>query len=114
MIHYVHTWEIWDTNIIVVNNIFSYKVALDITRSNDNEYELQTDDECRRRNDWLIWKEAIQVELNSLIKHEVFGLVVWTPEGIMPVGYKWVFVRKRNEKNEIIKYKAWLVAQGFS
>ena len=25
-----------------------------------------------------------------------------------------VFVRKRNEKNEIIKYKARLVAQGFS
>ena len=32
----------------------------------------------------------------------------------MPVGYKWVFVRKRNEKNEIIRYKARLVAQGFS
>jgi hypothetical protein len=32
----------------------------------------------------------------------------------MPVGYKWVFVRKHNEKNEIIRYKARLVAQGFS
>ena len=31
-----------------------------------------------------------------------------------PVGYKWVFVRKRNEKNEITRYKAHLVAQGFS
>ena len=32
----------------------------------------------------------------------------------MSVGYKWVFVHKRNEKNEIIRYKARLVAQGFS
>ena len=32
----------------------------------------------------------------------------------MPVGYKWVFVQNRNEKNEIIRYKARLVAQGFS
>ena len=32
----------------------------------------------------------------------------------MPVGYKWVFVRKRNEKYEIMRYKARLVAQGFS
>ena len=32
----------------------------------------------------------------------------------MPIGYQWVFVRKWNEKNEIIRYKAWLVAQGFS
>ena len=32
----------------------------------------------------------------------------------MLVGYIWVFVRKQNEKNEIIRYKARLVAQGFS
>ena len=30
------------------------------------------------------------------------------------VEYKWVFVRKRNEKNEIMRYKARLVAQVFS
>ena len=30
------------------------------------------------------------------------------------MGYKWVFTRKRNEKNEIARYKAQLVAQGFS
>ena len=51
LIHYVHTGEIWDRNKIVVDNIFSYKVALDITRSNDNEYEPQTVDECQCRND---------------------------------------------------------------
>ena len=31
-----------------------------------------------------------------------------------PVGYRWVFVRKRNENNEIVQYKAHLVTQGFS
>ena len=31
------------------------------------------------------------------------------PEGVKPVGYKWVFVRKRNEKTEIVRYKARLV-----
>ena len=76
LIHYVHIGEIWDRNKIVVDNIFSYKVALDITKSNDNEYEPQTVDECQRRNDWPMWKGAIQAELNSLSKHEVFGPVV--------------------------------------
>ena len=71
-------------------------------------------DECQCRNDWPMWKEAIQAELNSLSKREVFGPVVQTSKGVMPVGYKWVFVCKRNEKNEIIRYKARLVAQGFS
>jgi hypothetical protein len=51
--------------------------------------------------------------LNSLAKHEVFGPVVQTPKGVSPVGHKWVFIRKRNEKNEIVRYKARLVAQGF-
>jgi hypothetical protein len=113
-IHYVSTGEIWDRNKIVVDNIFSFKVALDITRSNDHEIEPQIVEQCRRRNDWPKWKEAIQAELNSLLKREVFGPMVQIPEGVMPIGYKWVFVRKRNEKNEIIRYKARLVAQGFS
>ena len=42
------------------------------------------------------------------------GPVVPTPENVKPVGYRWVFVRKRNENNEIVRYKARLVAQGFS
>jgi len=33
---------------------------------------------------------------------------------VRPVGYKWVFVRKRNKKNEIVRYKTRLVAQDFS
>ena len=43
-----------------------------------------------------------------------FGPVVQTPAGVKPVGYRWVFVRKKNEKNDILRYKARLVAQGFS
>jgi hypothetical protein len=35
-INYVSIGEILDRNIIVVNNIFSFKVAFDITRSNDD------------------------------------------------------------------------------
>jgi len=59
-------------------------------------------------------EDAIQVELASLEKRGVFGPIVRTPEGINPAGYKWVFVRKQNEKNEVVRYKAQLVAQGFS
>ena len=56
----------------------------------------------------------MQAELHSLIKRDVFGPVVQTPASIKPVGNKWVFVRKRNENNDIIRYKVRLVAQGFS
>ena len=88
-------------------------MASEVIRNDENP-ELRNMEECRHRNDWLKWKEVIQAELNSLTKREVFGPIVQTPEDVKPVGYKWVFVRTHNENNEIIKYKARLVAQGFS
>ena len=70
--------------------------------------------ECQKRSDWNKWKEAIQAELDSLKKREVFSSVIPTPHRVFPVGFKWVFVRKRNENNEVVRYKARLVAQGFT
>ncbi|KAL0433661.1 UNVERIFIED_CONTAM: Retrovirus-related Pol polyprotein from transposon TNT 1-94, partial [Sesamum latifolium] len=80
----------------------------------EDENDPQTIEECRHRNDWKSWKKSIQDELNSLNKREVFGPITPTPKGVKPVGYKWVFVRKRNEQNKVVRYKARLVAQGFT
>ena len=112
-ISYVHKGEKWDRNNFDVNNIFAFQVALDIIQ-NDDDPEPQNTNECRQRHDWPKWREAMQTELHSLIKRDVFGPVVQTPASIKPIGNKWVFVRKRNENNDIIRYKARLVAQGFS
>ena len=102
----MYTREKNGIDIILLLTIFSLsKVASNIIR-NDEDPEPRNVEECRHRNDWPKWKEAIHVELNSLTKREVFGLVVQTPEDVKPVGYKWVFVQKRNENNEIIRYKA--------
>ena len=109
----MHRGEKWDRNNFDVNNIFAFQVALDIIQ-NDDDPEPQNTNECRQRNDWPKWREAMQAELHSLIKRDVFGPVVQTPASIKPVRKKWVFVRKRNENNDIIRYKARLVAQGFS
>jgi hypothetical protein len=40
--------------------------------------------------------------------------VIPTPPRIIPVAFKWIFVRKRNKNNEVVRYKARLVAQGFT
>jgi len=82
---------------------------------NDNEdHEPRSIKECKQSENWPKWKDAIEAEIHSLNKRKVFGPVVRTPKGVKPVGYKWVFVRKRNESGEIARYKARLVAQGFS
>ena len=87
----MHKCEKWDRNKFVVNNIFTFQVALDIIQNN-NDLEPQNVNERRQRNDWPKWKEAMQEELHSLIKREVFGPIIQTPANIKPVGYKWVFV----------------------
>jgi hypothetical protein len=70
--------------------------------------------ECKKHSDWDKWKVAIETEIASLNKRKVFLAVMPTPPSIFPVGYKWVFVHKRNENNEVVRYKARLVAQGFT
>ena len=111
--NYVMSGITWNQNEIDVNDVFAYNVALDVMNAREDQ-EPKSIEECRQRDDWPKWKEAIEAELKSLTKREVFGPVVRTPEGVKPVGFKWVFVRKRNEKGEIVRYKARLVAQGFS
>jgi hypothetical protein len=71
-------------------------------------------EECRRRPDWLQWKEAIRKELASLADREVFGDVQECPNNFKPIGCKWVFTRKRDQNGQVIRYKARLVAQGFT
>ncbi|KAG8496930.1 hypothetical protein CXB51_008145 [Gossypium anomalum] len=112
-IDYVMSGIKWNRNQIDVDDNFACNVALDVI-NNKEDYEPKSIEECKQRDDWPKWKEAIENELKSLAKREVFGPVVRIPIGVKLVGYKWVFVRKRNEKSEIVRYKARLVAQGFS
>ena len=111
-INYVHDSTLWNRNTTRVSDIFSYAIATDVI--NENDYVPKTLEECMHRDDWPKWQEAINTELSSLQKRHVFGPIVRTPIDVKPVGYRWVFAIKRNEKNEIVRYKARLVAQGFS
>jgi hypothetical protein len=49
-----------------------------------------------------------------LKKRKKFTDLILTPPKIFPVGFKWIFIRKRNKNNEVVRYKARLVAQGFT
>ena len=91
-------------------------LATQISKENDDDdwdTEPRSINECRQRKNWPKWESAIKEELESLNKRGVFGPLVQTPKDVNPVGYKWVFVRKMNEINEITRYKARLIVQGF-
>ena len=109
-INYIGTGESYDRNATTVDIFFSEQIAETLQSDPDPKSMV----ECKKRSDWNKWKDAIETEIASLTKREVFSAVLPTPPGVHPVGYKWVFVRKRNENNEVVRYKARLVAQGFT
>jgi hypothetical protein len=80
----------------------------------DDQEEPKSIEEAKERSDWPKWKEAIDSETKSLEKRKVFGEVKEVPLDQTLVGFKWVLNRKRNELGQIIRYKARLVAQGFT
>jgi len=69
--------------------------------------------EAKRRPDWLQWEKAILEELATL---EAAGTWVLEepPPGANIIGSKWVFKAKKDAAGIIARFKARLVAQGFS
>ena len=59
------------------------------------------------------WKAAMQKEMDSIYSNDVWDLVE-LPENRKTVGNKWVFKTKTKADGSIERYKARLVAQGFS
>ena len=75
-----------ERSFMTIDDVFAYSVAQVII--DDDEIEPFSIAECQRRVDWPKWKEAIQVELDSLAKRQVFGLVVVCPTNMKSVGHK--------------------------
>ncbi|EPZ36131.1 hypothetical protein O9G_005796 [Rozella allomycis CSF55] len=58
------------------------------------------------------WRKAMQAEYNALMSNGTWELMELPPDR-KAIGSKWVFKTKYNERGEVEKYKARLVAQGF-
>jgi hypothetical protein len=58
------------------------------------------------------WREAMNSEIQSMYTNQVWNLED-LPEGIVPIGCKWIFKRKIGADGRIDTYKARLVAKGY-
>ncbi|BFG30902.1 hypothetical protein CerSpe_171760 [Prunus speciosa] len=58
------------------------------------------------------WLGAMKSEMDSMYANQVWTLVD-PPEGIVPIGNKWVFKRKNGSDGKVETYKAILVAKGY-
>ena len=59
------------------------------------------------------WIDAMNEEIKSMKDNDVWDLVP-LPEGAKPIGCKWIFKTKRDSKGDVERYKAFLVAKGFT
>jgi hypothetical protein len=108
-INYTSSRELLDRTTTAVNSCFSTMVANLL-----NDPDPKTMAECKQCSDWIKWKEAIEANLDSLRKREVFSKVIPRPPRTYSVRFMWVFIQKWNENNEVMRYKVRLVAQGFT
>jgi hypothetical protein len=63
--------------------------------------------------DGNLWKRAMEEEMASLDNNEAWDLVE-LPTRRNPIHSKWVFKKKLNAEGKVEKYKAQLVAKGYS
>jgi hypothetical protein len=68
-----------------------------------NDPKPKTMAECKQHLDWIKWKEVIEVDLGSPKRREVFSAVIPTPSRVDPIRFKWVFIRKQNETNTVVR-----------
>ena len=59
------------------------------------------------------WIDAMNEGYKSLQDNDVWDLVP-LPKGVKLIGCKWIFKTKRNLKGVVERYKAYLVAKGFT
>ena len=57
------------------------------------------------------WKIAIQAELNLLKEKRTWELVE-KPHDAIPIANKWVFIKKHDKEEKVIRYRARLMAKG--
>ena len=58
---------------------------------------------------WLI---AMKLEMDSMYENQVWTLVD-PPKGIKPIGCKWIFKKKADMEDNVVTYKARLMAKGY-
>ena len=102
--HALTAWELDDKNAVF---------ALLAGNAEAEGLEPMTIEEAKMRPDWLKWEEVINAELKSLDDARTWNMVE-RPKNTNVVSCKWVFKIKKNAAGEIDKYKARLVAHGFT
>ncbi|SPC63291.1 uncharacterized protein UHOD_12086 [Ustilago sp. UG-2017b] len=94
------------------------RMAYDLVSLAGVDPQISNDDpttvpQAKASPNWPKWEEAINIELDSLVNTSTWTIVN-LPQGRKPISARWVFKTKQDADNNISKFKACLVACGYS
>jgi len=81
--------------------VYLQESQYDFGVENDPESFLQVINSCNSK----LWYDAMKDELESMVNNKVWDLVE-LPNGIKPIGCKWVFKTKKDSLGNIERHKA--------
>lgn len=90
-----------------LKNLLNLHVAFSVFQEPDTYQEAMNNDNANE------WKQAMREEFDSLIKNNTW-ILIERPPNVSLVDNKWVFKVKQEKKDAPIRYKARLVARGFT
>lgn len=100
-------WRVQANNSNICH-IQEYALSVDSLPTEPKSYQ-----EAISGKDSIRWKNAMQEEMESLLKNEVWELVP-LPKDRKPISCKWIYKIKMNPDQSIERFKARLVVRGFS
>ena len=106
-------WSAEDGEPTLLEDYDSLEYAFVMETLDMEALELWTLAKAKRRPEWLLWEKAIREELAMLKTAGTWRLEEAQP-GANIIRSKWVFKAKKDATGNVMRYKAWLVAQGFS
>ena len=85
----------------------------------EHEFDIGLEDDpisvsqVKQSSNFEKWMESMKDEMKSMKNNGVWDLVE-LPEGVKPIGCKWIFKTKRDSKGNIVRYKTRLITKGFT
>ena len=106
-------WLVDDGEPTLLEDFDGLEYVFAVETSDAEALEPQTLAKAKRRPEWPLWEKAISEELATLKTAGTWRLEE-APPGANIIGSKWVFKAKKDAAGNVVRYKARLVAQGFS
>ena len=84
-----------------------------VANSDDHKDDPLTISDAMKDVDSKVWQQAMNLKMDSMYSNQVWELVDF-PEGVKPIGWKWIYKRKRGVDGRVENFQARLITEGYT